>query len=105
MNINNCTPHALHLRRIDGTFLDLPKGITVPRLTTTKSTVVEINGLQVTRQVFGDVAGLPDQEPGTILIVSRMVKDACPERTDLYCPGELIRDPDGAVIGADGLSI
>lgn len=49
------------------------------------------------------VHGLPDAEPGTLLVVSAMVRAACPERGDLLSPGSgkqsLIRDSSGAVIG------
>jgi len=49
------------------------------------------------------VHGLPEPESDTILVVSAMVRSACPERLDLVSPGSgresLIRDASGAVIG------
>jgi hypothetical protein len=33
-----------------------------------------------------------------------MVVDACPDREDLFAPGEPIRDAEGKVVGADGIS-
>jgi hypothetical protein len=46
---------------------------------------------------YGPVEGLPGPENGTIYIVSRLVKQAVPDRTDCLVP-DLIRDEDGNVI-------
>jgi hypothetical protein len=51
---------------------------------------------------FGRVTGLPE-DTGEILIVSLAVRQALPQRTDLYSPGELVRDEKGRVVGCRGL--
>lgn len=60
-------------------------------------------GLPIMRQVPGPVVGLPDAVEGVWLIVSAMVRTACPNRADLLSPGELIRDTAGQPVGCIGL--
>lgn len=93
------------MRRTDGTFITLPKGEKAPRLATTETVVGEIDGAKVVKTIFGATTDLPETADDTILIVSRLVKDANPERTDLVCPGAAIRDEDGKVVGSDGFSV
>lgn len=51
----------------------------------------------------GDVVNLPLPKEGTLLIVSRMVYDAVPDRTDLLAPYDFVRDPSGKIIGCRAL--
>ena len=44
------------------------------------------------------VSGLPDPTPGHLYLVSRLVAEAHPERTDLAIPNELIRDAFGVIV-------
>ena len=101
----NLTPHPVKIRRSDGTFITLPKGEIVPRLATENTVVGEIDGAPVNKTVFGATTDLPEAIDGTTLVVSRLVKDANPGRTDLVCPGTAIRDDDGNIVGADGFSV
>ena len=55
--------------------------------------------------VFSDVTGLPNPEPDTIYIVSRITKNRLPERPDLVTPDQLIRDENGTLLGCLSLSI
>ena len=57
------------------------------------------------KQTFGDVQDLPEVTENTIFVVSRMVKDRVPNRTDVLVPGALVRDENGNIIGANGLSL
>ncbi|HLU45236.1 MAG TPA: hypothetical protein VKZ67_09500, partial [Natronosporangium sp.] len=43
-----------------------------------------------------------DQQPGVLLIVSRMVAEAAPHRRDLVIPHGLLRDSQGRVVGCAG---
>lgn len=52
--------------------------------------------------VFGSVTGLPEPQNGVWLIVSALVKSACPERMDLVSPHGMVRDSDGKIIGCSG---
>jgi len=105
MTILNLTPHPVKIERTDGTFLELPKGSTVPRLSVSTEVVQQIEGINVVKTTFGETVDLPAATESTILIVSRLVKDANPERTDLVCPGEAIRDEAGKVVGSRGFSV
>jgi hypothetical protein len=62
-----------------------------------------IDGIPVTKTVFGDTVDLPDQIDGTWLIVSAIVRMAHPDRTDLLSPGQQVRDDQGRVVGCKSL--
>lgn len=51
----------------------------------------------------GETVDLPPARPGVVLIVSRMVADANPDRADLVFPLDLIRDETGRIIGCGSL--
>lgn len=52
----------------------------------------------------GKVVGLPPQEKGVDLLVSRAVAMTCPFRPDLYFPGRQVRDDKGRVVGCQSLA-
>ena len=56
-------------------------------------------------QSFGTVEGLPDEESGVRYIVSRLVKSALPERSDLIVPADLIRDESGQITGCRAFEV
>lgn len=88
MSFVNLTPHAVNI--IDGPTFE-PCG-TVVRVTTTTENVGNIEGIPLTKTVFGEVAGLPEQRDGVFLIVSKLVAEALPERSDLLFPNQMVRD-------------
>lgn len=53
---------------------------------------------------YGEVEHLPPARPGVIYIVSQLVVRACPERTDLLFPTDLVRDAAGSIIGCRALA-
>jgi hypothetical protein len=77
---------------------------------------MEVDGIEVRRRKFGDVHITNPKEitpntefklahhPGVYYIVSRIVAEALPERTDLLFPDGIIRDADGTPIGCTGLA-
>ena len=100
----NLTPHSVNIVREDGTLLDIPsEGIA--RCEQYETVVRVVDGIKITKQRFGEVVDLPNPVPGTIFIVSRIVATAVPNRTDVVCPGPLLRNNDGQPIGCKGLSI
>ena len=104
MTLQNCTSYKINILKTDGTILEIPPCGTVPRLSVEKTKVAEtMDGIPVYRTVFGKTTGLPDEIPGTGLIVSALVRLAMPERRDLFSPGELIRDENGNPVACDGL--
>ena len=102
--ILNFTPHALKVVDLDGSVVTFPS-VGVARVATSSVSKDPINGFGVVATAFADVAGLPSPQDGVYFVVSRLVLSACPGRTDLLCPGELIRDVDGNVIGCKGFSL
>lgn len=61
--------------------------------------------LPVNRSTFGHITGLPDPVAGTIFIVSMLVAQAAPHRSDLYAVDLTVRDANGRIIGAKGLAV
>lgn len=103
MKVINLTPHAVNVLSADGTtMLEYPPSGDIAR-------VAEIPGDMIFAGAFpfaarrgsqyGDVTGLPRRVKGTIYIVSGMVAAAVPNRLDVFCPGEAIRDDAGRTIG------
>ena len=146
MKIVNLTPHALHIRRVDGTDITIePSGI-VPRLEVSREQCDPVtceDGVEiaVSRATFGALTGMPmpsrfclqcgattarhERINGCIKCASGpitkddnkhlvpvvfVVSALCaqsPElagRTDVFAPGEALRDSAGKIIGATGLS-
>ncbi len=100
----NLTPHTINIVTPAGV-IDIAASGVVARCAQRQEVIGEINGIAVTRQTFGEVVDLPEREEGVVLIVSRLIAAACPDRSDLVIPGPLLRDNEGRVIGCDGLSV
>ena len=60
------------------------------------------DGIIVERVYRDEIAGLPDPQEGVVYIASAVIA-ADVRRPDVLSPGRLVRDDDGAVIGAAGL--
>ena len=104
MEFRNLCPHSLSLVREDGSVLVIEPSSTTPaRREVIRSVAESIDGFAITTESLGPVVGLPEPEPGVVLVVSRLVAQGCPGRGDVYIPGELIRDGAGAIVGARGL--
>ena len=103
-NILNFTPHALNVVDLDGNVTTFPS-VGVARVATSVKALDPVCGFDVVSTTFSDVTGLPDYDPDNYYVVSRLVLSACPDRADLLCPGELIRDADGNVVGCKGFSL
>lgn len=102
MKIKNLTPHVITVIKENGETLKFePTGI-VPRVSTE---IKPTDNDLLFNQTFGEVVNLPNEEDGTIYIVSSMVLSACPNRKDLYAPmtSNAIRDEEGRIIGVSGL--
>ena len=99
LRIKNLTPHDVVIitDRLWLTFE--PEGI-VPRVAIEADNMPMLGDVfPIRREHYGQVMDLPDEEDGTILIVSRMVADACHDRHDLVFPTDLVRDEEGKIIG------
>lgn len=98
--IINLTPHTVNI----GDIVLHPSG-TIARAKEEVEVVGNINGIDIVRKRFTDVVDLPDYQDGVYYVVSLIVAQALPERKDLLCPGEQIRDEQGRIIGCKNLCI
>ena len=101
MSFVNLTPHDITIVGY-GT---IPKSGIVVRVSTTSTVVESFEGVDIMSTTFGDIENLPSPVNGTRYIVSRIVKGACPSRSDCLVPGDLVRDPSGVILGCRGLSL
>jgi hypothetical protein len=110
MKLVNLTPHAINLVNDaidDGTVTIKPSG-TIARVAVTRQQIGTIDLCDVifpiNQNVFGDVTDLPDPQTDTLYIVSAIVANACPNRTDLVIVDNAVRNDAGQIIGARALA-
>lgn len=104
MKFVNLTPHEINIYSGKKLIETVPASGTVARREQWEGILGTIDGITITKQVFGEVYGLPDKEEDVAYIVSRIVADALTFRDDLFIPGPMVRDDNGRVIGCQGLS-
>ena len=107
--IVNLTTHDFTFCNANGEVIRvIPPTKPAARVTSTVEVVGEVEGMQITKTTFGAVDGLPEPQEGTIYIVSLLVQQACPERSDLYRPDtgpqNVVRDAAGQIIGVKALA-
>jgi len=106
--IVNLTPHELKLHDEGGRLVaTVPPSGQVARVRTSAVRVGEAaEGVPLFVTEFGDVEGLPAPKPDTIYVVSGLVRShpQVAAREDVYSPGRLLRDEQGRVVGAVGLT-
>lgn len=110
VTIVNCTPHPVSvLNQQTGEMVIIPKGDIIPRVSSSTELIDTVETsfglIRITRNTFGQVENLPDPQPNTLFIVSAMVMNACPNRNDLVCPNESVRDSEGRIIGCQSLAL
>ena len=100
--IRNFTPHPVNIVDAEGEIAVFqPEGLArVGAISMKKEPVA---GIPTSKTILGEPEGLPDFEAGTFLIVSQIVKSACPRRSDLLVPAEVIRDSKGQIVGCKSL--
>ncbi len=101
--IRNLTPHPIVVIRGE-------ERITIPssglaRLAAKTVRGGEIDGIPLSKTVFGQPEGLPDPQDGVYLVVSQLIKSALPQRTDLLVPAEVVRDEKGNIVGCQSLGL
>ncbi|MEU5524511.1 hypothetical protein ABZ759_28600 [Streptomyces sp. NPDC047860] len=108
----NLTPHHIRVLGDNDTLLcALPPTHTPARCHETTQPAGELRlgsekkALPLVRLRLGDVTGLPEPSAGTWHIVSRLVADALPQRTDLLVPHDVVRDSEGQITGCRALAI
>lgn len=100
--VNRC-PHHVRLIRMDGTSIDLAPESPAIRLEVVEEVAgyVEDVPIVVVRHVL---PALPPPGPGTLLIVSSLVRAAFPNRRDLVSPAKQTYDENRVVTGCCALS-
>lgn len=99
----NLTPHAIHVVGVVGV-ATIPASGLVARVSMRTQPCGNVAGFPTSYTEYGEVENLPEIE-GVSLIVSKMVRDACPDRADLFYPAELVRDAAGTIIGCKSLGV
>lgn len=105
MKLVNLTPHSVTILTGETT----PPVILEPSGSVARCSVTSLqldplfDTIPVATSELGEVTGLPEQEDGVALVVSRIVAEARPERTDLYFPGDAVRDEKGNIVACRGL--
>ena len=101
--IRNLTEHDITLIKESGEKVLLkPSGLVV-RCDTEKTPLPDEEGYRVFHEKAWEVIGLPPQEEGVLLLVSRMVAANATDRRDLRVPGTFIRE-EGKIVGAVGMA-
>ena len=104
LKLVNLTPHVVKLLTTDGIEIVLTPEPIAARCTVdrhTQGTVHTTDGPVALATVdFGEVRDLPNPQPGTLYVVSRLVADMVPNRDDVAFPDDVIRSEWGRVITA-----
>ena len=98
--IINLTPHAINVIGVG----EIPASGLVARVSMKTEPDAVIAGFPTSYTEYGEVENLPEIE-GVSFVVSKMIRDACPDRADLFYPAELVRDTEGNIIGCKSLGI
>lgn len=105
MLIKNYTPHPVTVVYPDGTDQTIQPEGPVPRVTMIEEQAGTVAGMPTKiARPSRDVTNLPVREDGVILIVSRLVINAAPDRDDLYCAHDTVRNAEGVVVGCRSLA-
>ena len=96
----NLTPHAIVVVGYE----EIPASGVVARVSMKTEPDAVIAGFPTSYTEYGEVENLPEIE-GVSFVVSKMIRDACPDRADLFYPAELVRDNEGNIIGCKSLGI
>lgn len=106
ITLKNYTPH--HLRFLhDGHVTNLPSlGTARCQERATKTGSWDSAGhIPRMRVSYGEVSGLPEPQNGVVYLVSQLVVQALPGRSDLAYPYELHRDSAGTITGFSALAV
>ncbi|GIQ64893.1 hypothetical protein PACILC2_34610 [Paenibacillus cisolokensis] len=107
--ITNLTPHEVVIYNAEGTDIiaSIPASGVVARVAQTAKPQSPVNGIPVVLTEYGEVDGLPPEQPDVYNIVSIVVAQALAaagvKRTDILVPdsgpASVVRDPDGKILG------
>lgn len=102
MIFRNLCPHPVTII-VNGEARTLENGGPVARCSEHTSFCGEIDGIPIIKRVYGNVENLPEPEAGVAYIVSGLVRMAVGARTDVFSPGDAVRDSTGTVVATVNL--
>jgi len=110
--LENLTPHSIVIEDKSGTLITiLPTPNFCPRIEIKTTLIKHIGNIPIFTTTYGKIVDLPYESTSSqgvhlnSYIVSRLVKNACPNRKDFLCPVGLLRDDKGNVTGCTGLTL
>ena len=98
MKIINLTPHDITFINSEGEYETFVTSGEVARVEQFLFAIPDTK-YNLKSCVKGCVEGLPKQDINTVYIVSAMVREAEPDRDDLWSPTSFVRDEEGRIIG------
>lgn len=105
MEFVNLTPHTIDIMDVAGNpIANIAPSGTVARANMIRKQVGSFDGIPTFLTMYGEPTGIPEPAADTIYIVSGMMVQAVPDRTDVWAPGDLLRNAEGQVVGCVGLS-
>lgn len=104
MKITNLTPHEVTVLDASNNIISRFPSAGIARAAQYREKIGEIDGIPVSRTSYGEVENLPEQEAGTVYIVSILTAQAAPYRKDLYIVDDTVRDDAGRIIGCRALA-
>jgi len=109
MNFLNYTPHQINLLNESGGNIQTYESEcgmeNLPRVEQSVEKVDTLDGINITRNTYGNVENLPEKVEGTMLIVSMMTMTAASDRDDLCCPNELVRNEKNHIVGCKSFAV
>ena len=103
--VNKC-PHTLKLYSPEGRhIINIPPEEPPIRVAVERRLIGQTSeGVPMYETTYTGLEHLPPPQEDVIYVVSGLVVSACPSRRDLWQPGELLRNSEGEIIGAIGIS-
>ena len=65
----------------------------------------QVNGIPLLLSTYQGTVNLPEQSADTMYVVSSIVRQQNPDRSDLLSPAKLIRDARGVIIGCGAFEV
>ena len=108
MKIVNLTPHEINIFRSMediAPMMSIPPSGIIARVSSVIKPLGDVDGIPIFSSEFGEIVDMPNQESGTIYIVSAILLEhkSNKNRMDVFAPGELKRNEKGQPIGCIGL--
>ncbi len=92
----NLTGHPVRIYGGSGRVTTIPASGVFIRVEEEPRVALRIRGggdlISIVESTFGDVHGLPEQVPGVLYIVSRLVASMAPDRQDLVFPDRAVKN-------------